>query len=213
MSHTLHRRGTPENLKNDYVIFAMSAKGLNEVGSNVKLQRFLEIVSAFNPVNLGDMRTGNSFITAPQTIIDSTRDTSIVHGVFNNREALIKALHAVKEADLGVSVIVSGLFDDIRECCREAGVSRHTCETSLGVWGKTECLPDEDILRFSTMCGHGQVPFNLVTKMIDDIKGGFRTVREASLELAKPCQCGVFNPRRAEAMLEEILCLWGVRVA
>ncbi|EAX48339.1 conserved hypothetical protein [Thermosinus carboxydivorans Nor1] len=213
MSHTLHRRGTTDSLKNDYVIFAMSAKGINEAGSHVKLQRFLEIIRQFNPVNLGDMKTGNSFITSPETIIGNTKDTSIVHGVFDNREALIKALKAVKEADLGVSVIISGLLDDVHECCRQAGVDRHTCETSLGIWGKTERLPDEDILRFTTMCGHGMVAFSLVKKMIEDIKAGRRTVREAAEELAKPCQCGVFNPSRAAAMLEEILCLWGVRIA
>lgn len=213
MSHTLHRRGTVASLKNDYVIFAMSAKGLNEVNSSVKLQQFLEIVSQFGPVNLGDMKTGNSFITPPDYIIANTKDTSIVHGVFDNKEALIKALQAIKDADLGVSVIISGLLDDTHECCRQAGVERHTCETSLGIWGKKECLPDEDILRFTTMCGHGMVPFNLVRKMIEDIKGGKRKISEAAEELAKPCQCGVFNPGRAEAMLKEILCLWGIRIA
>ncbi len=213
MSHTLHRRGTLESLKNDYVVFAMSAKGVNEVASSAKMKRFLEIVNRFGPVNLGDMRTGNRYITTEQEIVDKTRDTSIVHGVFDNRESLIQALKALKDEDMGISVIVSGLLGDVRECCREAGLKRHTCETSLGIWGKTERLPDEDILRFTTMCGHGQVPFNLIKKMIAEVKEGRLTVREAAEEMAKPCQCGVFNPKRAEAMLEEILCLWGIRVA
>lgn len=213
MSHTLHRHGTVENLKTDFVIFAMSAKGMNEVDSNVQLRRFLEIVREFGPVNLGDMKTGNRFITSEETIINSTKDTSIVHGVFNNRGDFIKALKAIKDADLGVSVIVSGLLDATQACCQEAGVNRHTCETSLGVWGKTERLPDEDILRFSTMCGHGMVAFSLVKKMIEEVKEGRRTIHEAAEELAKPCQCGVFNPGRAAAMLEEIMCLWGIRVA
>lgn len=213
MSHTLHRRGTEESLKNDYVVFAMSAKGVNEVGSKVKLQRFLEIMNQYGPVNLGDMRTGNRYITTSQEIVDKASDTSIVHGVFDNRESLIMALKALKEEDLGISVIVSGILGDVQECCQEAGVKRHTCETSLGIWGKKERLPDEEILRFTTMCGHGQVPFNLIKKMIADVKEGRLSVREAAEEMAKPCQCGVFNPRRAETMLEEILCLWGIRVA
>jgi hypothetical protein len=213
MSHTLHRRGTLESLKNDYVVFAMSAKGINEVGSNVKLRRFLEIVNQYGPVNLGDMKTGNRYIRASQEIIDKTSETSIVHGVFDNRESLIKALQALKDEDLGISIIVSGLMGDVQECCQEAGVKRHTCEASLGIWGKTERLPDEDLLRFTTMCGHGQVPFNLVKKMITEVKEGRLTVGEAAEEMAKPCQCGVFNLKRAEAMLEDILCLWGIRVA
>lgn len=213
MSHTLHRRGTEESLKNDYVIFAMSAKGINEADSHVKLRQFLEIVNRFDPVNLGDMKTGNYFITTEDTILENAKDTSIVHGVFDNREVFIKALKAVKDADLGVSVIVSGLFEDTQECCQEAGIKRHTCEASLGVWGNLERLPDEDILRISTMCGHGMVPFNLVKKMIEDVKEGRRTISEAAQELAKPCQCGVFNPGRAAALLQEIMCLWGIRVA
>ena len=212
MSHTLHRRGTSESLRNDYVIFAMSAKGINEVDSKIKLKRFLEIISSFNPVNLGDMRSGNSFIRTKEVIVNSTQDTSIVHGVFDNRETLIKAMKAVKEADLGISVIVSGLLDDVDSCCKEAGLNRHTCETSLGIWGKTERLPDEDVLRFSTMCGHGQVPFNLVNKIVEDVKEGKLTLPEAGRELAKPCQCGVFNPARAAAMVEEIMCLWGIHI-
>ena len=213
MSHKLHRRGTLENLQNDYVVFAMSAKGMNEVGSNEKLQRFLEIMQQFDPVNLGDMKTGNRFIKPDETIVANTRDTSIVHGVFDDREKVIKALAALKEEDLGVSVIVSGLFDDVHECCHEAGVEPHTCEKSLGIWGCTERLPEEEIMQITTMCGHGMVAFNLVRKMIEDIKTGRRTVKDAAEELAKPCQCGVFNPGRAEALLEEIICLWGVHVA
>ena len=82
MSHTLHRRGKAEGMKNDFVLFAMSAKGINEVDSAGKLRRFLEILSQFNPVNMGDMKTGNEFITPVGNVIASTQDTSIVHGVF-----------------------------------------------------------------------------------------------------------------------------------
>jgi len=213
MSHTLHRRGDRDNLKNDFVLFAMSTKGINEVDSNIKLKRFLEIVRGFNPTNFGDMKTGNKFITTEDHIVDNAKDTSIVHGVFANREDLIRAMKALKDEDLGISVIVSGLLEDVHDCCRQAGVGRHTCETSLGIWGNTSRLPDEEILRFTTMCGHGMVPFNLVRKMIEDVKTGKCSFQTAAEELAKPCQCGVFNPTRAAAMLEEIMCLWGIRIA
>lgn len=213
MSHTLHRRGTKESFKKDFVLFAMAAKGVNEVGSNIKLKKFLTIVRECGPVNIGDMKTGNSYIVAPETIVDKAQDTSIVHGVFDDREKLIRAMKAVKDADLGVSVIVSGLLEDVHTCCREVGIKPHTCETSLGIWGKKARLPDEDVLRLSTMCGHGQVPFNLIMKAIEEVKTGKRTTREAAEDLAKPCQCGVFNTTRAAAVLEEIICLWGVRVA
>jgi hypothetical protein len=213
MSHTLHRRGSEQSFKQDFVLFAMAAKGVNEVGSNQKLKTFLEIVRACGPVNMGDMKTGNRFIVSPETVVDNAQDTSIVHGVFDDREKFIRAMKAVKDADLGISVIVTGLLDDVRECCRETDLKPHTCETSLGIWGQKERLPDEDVLRLSTMCGHGQVPFNLIKKAIEEIKSGRRTTREAAEGLAKPCQCGVFNTTRAAAVLEEIVCLWGVRAA
>ncbi len=213
MSHTLHRRGSAQSFKNDFVIFTMAAKGINEVDSHLKLQRFLEILRAFGPINMGDMKTGNSFIVAPETIVDRAQDTSIVHGVFDDREKFIQAMKAVKDADLGISVIVSGLLDDVRECCTENGITPHTCETSLGIWGRKERLPDEDVLRISTMCGHGQVPFNLIKKAIEQVKLGERTSREAAEDLARPCQCGIFNTTRAAQMLDEIICLWGVRAA
>ena len=92
MTHTLHRRESAESFKHDYVLFAMSAKGVNEVGSKTRLKRFLEIIRQHNPVNMGDMKTGNRFITSRETIVDSAQDTSIVHGVFENREDLIGAL-------------------------------------------------------------------------------------------------------------------------
>lgn len=213
MTHTLHRRGTPESFQHDYVLFAMSAKGVNEVGSKTRIKRFLEILEQHGPVNMGDMKTGNSFITSRENIVNSAQDTSIVHAVFQSREDLVLALKDVKEADLGISVIVTGLLQDVHDCCTTAGLVPHTCETSLGIWGNAERLPDEDVLRFTTMCGHGQVPFNLVTKILEKVKEGKLTLQEGGQELAKPCQCGVFNPVRAAALLEEIMCLWGIHVA
>jgi len=41
--------------------------------------------------------------------------------------------------------------------------------------------------------------------MVRQIKKGKKSLEEAGLELAKPCQCGVFNPKRAEALLENFL--------
>jgi hypothetical protein len=59
MTNTLHRQGTLENLKNDYVIFAYTAKGINREGSAPKLQQFLRICLKYDPVNIGNSRQGN----------------------------------------------------------------------------------------------------------------------------------------------------------
>ncbi len=59
MTHTLHRRGDRQSLDGDYVVFTMSAKGFNESGSAAKMREFLSILLQHNPVNYGDMVTGN----------------------------------------------------------------------------------------------------------------------------------------------------------
>jgi len=48
----------------------------------------------------------------------------------------------------------------------------------------------------------------LCRQMLIDIKKGKRTAEEAGQYLATPCVCGVFNPKRAQAILEELLDVW-----
>ncbi len=54
------------------------------------------------------------------------------------------------------------------------------------------------------MCGHGMVSFSFIRKMIDYVKLGRLTPKEAAKMLAKCCECGAFNPSRAEALLERV---------
>jgi len=200
----LHRCGTEENLSNDYVVLAMSAKGINEEGSAAKLRKFLRIARRYNPVNMGDMKTGNMYQVDVEEIIGHVQDTSIVHAVFTDVETVAEFLGEIKEADLGMSVVVSGLFEPVRKCCERIGQkpAPHTVEHSLGVWGRTDKLPEREILEISTMCGHGMVSFNLVKGAVEDVKEGRATAQEAALKLAVPCICGVFNPIRAARLLE-----------
>lgn len=111
MTHTLHRRGTPGNLANDYVVFAMSAKGINEKDSATKMRQFMQIAQRYNPVNLGDMKTGNTYSVGTEKVMADIKDTSIVHAVFTDLETVAKVVQEVKDADLGMSVIISGLLD------------------------------------------------------------------------------------------------------
>ncbi len=201
MTHTLHRRGTPENLANDYVVFAMSAKGINEKDSATKMRQFMQIAQRYNPVNLGDMKTGNTYSVGTEKVMADIKDTSIVHVVFTDLETVAKVVQEVKDADLGMSVIISGLFDSAKECCQKTGLTLHTVEHSLDIWGKTEKLTPGDVLEVTTMCGHGMVAANLVVSMAEDIKAGRLSPEEAAEELAKQCCCGIFNPVRAAELL------------
>lgn len=201
MTHSLHRLGTPENLRNDYVVFAMSAKGINEEGSGTKLRRFMEIALQHEPVNAGDMKTGNILTHSKEAILDNIQDVSIVHAVFIDEETVAAVLKEVQEANLGVSVVISGLMDGVERCAKASNTRRHTVEWSLGIWGRTDLLPSEEVLQITTMCGHGMVAASLVERMELEVRRGRMSADEAAVELARPCVCGIFNPVRAAMLL------------
>ncbi len=205
MTHTLHRQGELENLREDFIVFTMSAKTVNAKGSAEKMRRFFEILEKYKSVNYGDMKTGTMLKSERNTIYDGIQDTSIVHFVFTDKEIVGKILDDLKRAELGTSIVLSGLVDSIDQLCKKVGLKMHTVEFSGGVHGKLELLPERPILEITTMCGHGMVANNLVREMAKQIKKGEKTVQEAALELAKPCHCGIFNPKRAQIMLEKLL--------
>ena len=51
MSHTLHRRGEAADLRDDWIVLAMSARDVNRRGSAAALRRFLELSLGHHPVN------------------------------------------------------------------------------------------------------------------------------------------------------------------
>ncbi len=161
----------------------------------------MEIALKHNPVNAGDMKTGNIFTHSPAVILENIQDVSIAHAVFIDEDTVAAVLKEVKEADLGVSVVVSGLMDNVQRCARAAGTRRHTLEWSLGIWGRTDLLPADDILQITTMCGHGMVAASLAERMALEVRRGRMSPEDAALQLARPCVCGIFNPVRAAALL------------
>ena len=48
------------------------------------------------------------------------------------------------------------------------------------------------------------VSFNLVRKMIEEVRLRWKTPKQAARTMAKCCECGAFNPARAEALLERM---------
>ena len=201
MTHTLHRQGTRESLSHDYPMLAMAAHGINEREAGPKLGRFLEICRRHGAINLGDIKQGSIFTYDAEQICKNVSDTTCVQGVFDDINKLEAALREVKEAELGMSVVISGLIDKVGECCRKTGLQIHSVDQSLGVWGKIELLPSKEVLEITTMCGHAMVASNLVEKMIEDIKKSKTTPEKAARKLAKTCECGIFNHKRAAELL------------
>ncbi len=206
MTNTLHRQGTVESLKNDYVIFASTAKRITREGSGPKIQEFMRICLKYHPVNIGDSRQGNIHQEDIdiQKLISNQGDGEGAVAVFTDLDTLQKVLEELIRADLGLSINISGLLDEVRACCQRAGIQRHSVEHSLGFWGAKDRLPERGILTFNTMCGHGMVSFNLVRKMIEYVKLRRLTPKKAAKIMAKCCGCGAFNPVRAEILLEKI---------
>jgi hypothetical protein len=206
MTNTLHRQGPAESLKNDYIIFAHTAKGITREGSGPKIQEFMRICLKYHPVNIGDYIQGNIHQDDIdiQTLISRQGDGEGATAVFTDLDTLGKVVVDLIRADLGISINISGLLEEVRACCRKAGIERHSVEHSLGFWGSKDRLPEREILEINTMCGHGMVSFNFIRKMIDYVKLRRLTPQKAARLMAKCCECGAFNPVRAEMLLEKI---------
>lgn len=208
MSHTLHRVAGNDGLIDDYIILVMPASKYNKDETTpAKLGEYLKIIMKHSPVNMGGMGIGQlcDGSTLDDMLARLNDDIPMIHAVFDSRENLVKVLKDIKDAELGLSVIASGLVDSVDCCAKEIGLKRHSINYSMGIWGDTSRLPDEKTLQIATMCGHAMISFNLVAKTVEDIRKGKTTADQAAVELAKFCVCGIFNPVRAKRLLEEFI--------
>jgi len=207
MTNTLHRQGLAEDLRQDYTIFVHTAKGINREGSAEKIRQFMRICLKHNPVNMGDMKIGSMHQDNVQIdkLIDKQEDGTVGAAVFTDLDTLGRVVEELIQADLGICINISGLMEEVQECCKKAGISRHSAEHSLGVWGAKDRLPEREVQEFNTMCGHGMVSFGLIRKMIEQVRLRRLTPKRAALMMAKCCMCGAFNPARAEALLDKML--------
>lgn len=219
MTNTLHRFGEAATFYDDYVVFAIPSRGKNDKGCLPKLKEFLRMAVSFKPVNLGDASHGgalrpsremsptshwNRDITPDfEAVINGVDTPTTVAAVFDNRVNAEEFVKAVKKADLGLCINISTSIDGAEQCCSAAGIPRHSVGYSLGFEGKTEKLPNTQVLMLSTMCGHGMISHSMAKKMIDWVKEGRRTPEEAVTYMARFCSCGVYNPSRAKRILED----------
>jgi len=203
MTHTLHRVGNPESLSRDYVLLFMPSKDINHVGSGPKLRKMLEISLKNGAIRIGDCRLGNEYYQGGlDTLLEHVEDRAVVHAVFNDPEKMTAALKDLKAADLGISVVVSGLFGKVDDCCKKAGLTPHTVNNTLGRWGRTDRLPLQDVLELNTMCGHGMVTVKLIEDTAAKVKNGEMTPEQGAERLFKPCMCGIFNADRAAGLIK-----------
>jgi len=227
MTNTLHRysahyaferTGNPEPVNDDYIVFAMASRGINDDNLVGKYRTFLRLALKHKPVNLGDATKGGAIRPRqdmnpaahwkrddrpdPEQVIAGIEGHTTVAAVFDNYRSMREFVEEVKAADLGISINISAPIDEAERCCRESGISRHSVEYSIGFRGRVDKLPDATTLELSTMCGHGMVSANFARKMLDWVREDRRTPAQAARYMARFCICGVFNIGRAERIIE-----------
>lgn len=228
MTNTLHRYSehyafepiaNPQPVTDDYIVFAMSSRGLNDDNLVEKYRAFLRLALKHKPVNIGDATKGGMLrprqdmnptahwqrdqSPKPEQVIAGIDGHTTVAAVFDNYDSMKSFVEELQEANLGISVNISAPIDEAERCCRASGIRRHSVEYSLGFCGRLERLPDATTLELSTMCGHGMVSAVFANKMIEWVKENRRTPEQAALYMARFCICGVFNIARAKRILTE----------
>jgi hypothetical protein len=202
MTHSLHRIGS--HLDQEIVFILTPSRGINAEGAEENIKKFLDIIVSHQPVHYGDDRVGNRYTAGYDEITRNLEGVTNIHAVFNNLEKAKQALKDIIKADLGLSVVISGLFETTQACCQASGIQYHSVEHSLGIWGDKALMPDDKTLEILTMCGHGLVSANLIKLMADAVRSNEKTAYEVAEEMAKLCLCGIFNTERAALMLTEI---------
>lgn len=203
MTHSLHRSGDIDSQKRDFNWFMYQTKGINDKDIKPKALEFIAAAEACGSENWGDVKTGPTTRYSTQEIVDNLSDKSRLRGVFTKRDQVVKFLEIMKEKDTGLSVVITGVLSEVLPACKEAGVTPHSINYSLGVWGKLEKLPDEVTLSITTMCGHHMIPPKFVDSVMKSVESGKITPEEGANKLSNFCYCGIFNQIRCAEIIKE----------
>ena len=220
MTHSNHRRGDRESLMGDWVVFTTDARPHEPE----KLRRYVEILMSHNPVSLatrrfeGEKRTRFRYVKGwdsdkdsgifKSTSLEVMRETPDLRwgsAVYTDFEDVKGVLRDLKEAELGIAVVFTGLFDKVHEACREVGTGPHTVNMSAETFGRLDLLPEPRILEMTTMCGHHMISPYLVRHLIEQVRRKRMTAEDAAVEMAKQCTCNFFNVDRGAKLIEEYI--------
>jgi predicted DNA-binding ribbon-helix-helix protein len=208
VTHTLHRFG---DRKDDFPWLITPRVGVNTDNLSEKLDKAIQIINRVGIKVWGFGASKNTLMVSQNQLVselmEAAQKSSAVarlRGVCTSKEQLKEFVKELKEANLGLSVTISGLIDEIFNICKELDIKPHSINLSLGVWGKKELIPKEEILEITTMCGHGLVSPRFVEYVISEIKKGRMTPKTAARLLARQCPCGIFNVEKAEKLLARL---------
>src|SRR5437773_11401323 len=118
MTNTLHRHGSAESFNDDYIVFAIPARGINDTNAVEKQRRFLEIARKYQPVNMGDASHGAIFRPSKElnptvhyhrqaaadfdTVEGGVSNPSTVAAVLDNPHTVVTFINEFQQADLGL---------------------------------------------------------------------------------------------------------------
>lgn len=217
MTHSNHRRGDRESLKGDYVVFTTDSRRHDQV----KLGKYFKILMKHNPVGITSRKIENEKRVRYRYVKgwDESKDSGIQKStsleemrkmkdltggsaIYTSKEDIKGVLKDLKEADLGIAVVFSGLFEKVHEVCKEVKTGPHTVNMSAETFGRLDLLPEPKILELTTMCGHHMISPYLVKHLTNQLKRGRITAEDACVEMAKQCTCNFFNIERGIQLLK-----------
>lgn len=202
MTHSLHRLGDIESQKKDFNWFMYQTKGVNDVNIKPKALEYIAAAEAVGSENWGDVKTGPITGYSAEVIKEKLSDKSRIRGVFTKQEQVVEFLERIKEKDVGMSCVITGVLSEVLPACERAGVIPHSINYSLGVWGNKSRLPDDVTLSITTMCGHHMIPPKFVQHIMQQVEKGRLTPEEGAVKLANFCYCGIFNQVRCAQIIE-----------
>lgn len=199
MTHSLHRCGKAQEL--DYVWLLYHVKDINDHDLQARISAAADIAVEIGTVNWGDVKSGPMVCLSNDEIKSRITDKSRIRGAFTSKDQVVQFLARMKEADMGLCVIIAGLLDDVLDACGQNDISPHTINYSLGVFGKKELLAEQATQDITCMCGHHMVPDGYVQKLRTRVKKGKISPEKAAMKMAVMCPCGIFNQDRAAELL------------
>ena len=205
MTHTLNRKGLSDERPGEEIVVLCMAHCNEKARKAEAMKQIAATILKYNPDNY----LGKPLGLEPETLEMMAPVAGVVTAVYHDKDTVGRLVADLKAQQLGVSVVLSGLFSDVRDICTSTDLREHTFHLSLGVFGKTERLPDEDTLEITTQCGHSLISPALVADIMRKIKRAKMTPEEGALLLIKPCACGIGNPKRVQQILEKMVLAQG----
>jgi len=200
MTHTLNRTGLTEERSGEEIVFLAMVQAKKKEEKAGEMKELASLVMKYNPSNFIGAPTGFT----PETLIKVAGRMSIITAVFHDLETVVKLVQEIKSKKLGISVVLSGLFSDVDQVCQKTGLKEHTHNMSLGVFGKTEQLPEKDVMEITTQCGHALISPHYVNHLLKKVRKGRMSSEEAAKSLIKPCVCGIGNTARIIKILDRM---------